>query len=102
MQQASQVPSRRFVSSRVPEEMPRVGTKSAPKKFKGEYDYVESFFRQYEQMCRTYNLYDKAEKCERILDYVDRKVERFIASSRAYQQKDWDALKAVVLEYYDA
>ena len=51
MQQAAQIPTRRLVSSRVPEEMPRVGTKSAPKKFKGEYDYVESFFRQFEQMC---------------------------------------------------
>ena len=78
--------------------MPWVGTKSAPKKFKGEYDYVKSFFRQFEQMCQTYNLYDKAEKCDCILDYVDRKVERFISSSQAYQQKDWDALKAVVLD----
>ena len=100
--QTSHIPTRRFVSTRVPEEMPRVGTKSAPKKFKGEYDYVESFFRQYEQMCRTYNLYDSAEKCERILDYVDRKVERFIESNQAYRQRDWDALKAIVLDYYDA
>ena len=100
--QAPHIPTKRFVSARVPEEMPRVGTKSAPRKFKGEYDYVESFFRQYEQMCQTYNLYDPAEKCERILDYVDRKVERFIASSQAYRLKDWDALKAVMLEYYDA
>jgi hypothetical protein len=66
---------RRWIPMKSPDEMPRVGSKSAPRKFKGEYDYVDTFLKQYEQLCASHNVVTDQDKCDRLVDYVSGKVE---------------------------
>ena len=86
----------------MPDEMLAAGTKSAPRRFKGEYDYIATFIRRYEQLSASYNATSSAEKCERIIDYVSRKVERFIESRPSFINKNWALLKADLMNLYDA
>lgn len=87
---------------RTPDDMPRAGTKTAPKKFKGEYDFIETFLRDYEKLCYAYNATTDSDKCERLFDYVDKKVKQLIEGRPSYARRNWQELKAELLRLYDA
>ncbi len=81
--------------------MPLLGACSAPAKFKGKYDSVKKFIRQYKQMCMVYNIPD-AEKCQRLVDYCSSRVTRFIEALDSFVDEDWAQLESDILTYYDA
>ncbi len=81
--------------------MPLLGARSAPAKFKGKYDSVKKFIRQYKQMCAVYNVPD-AEKCQRLVDYCSSRVTRFIEALDSFVDEDWAQLESDILTYYNA
>ncbi len=73
----------------------------APAKFRGKYDTVKRFIRQYKQMCAVYNVPDR-DKCQRIIDYCSSRVTWFIEALDSFINEDWDQLEKDILTYYDA
>ncbi|PBK90359.1 hypothetical protein ARMGADRAFT_862550, partial [Armillaria gallica] len=73
----------------------------APTKFRGKYDTVKRFIRQYKQMCAVYNVPDR-EKCRQIIDYCSSRVIQFIEALDSFVNEDWDQLEKDILTYYDA
>ncbi|PBK85962.1 hypothetical protein ARMGADRAFT_1035943 [Armillaria gallica] len=88
-------------TTRTPDMMPLLGAKTAPAKFRGKYDTVKRFIRQYKQMCAVYNVPDR-DKCHRIIDYCSSRVTRFIEALDSFVNEDWDQLEKDILTYYDA
>jgi hypothetical protein len=81
--------------------MPIPGTKLAPEKFKGEYNYVSRFIQHYERLCDQNNVTLAEEKCETITQYCSKKVGEFIEALDSYSKSDWDQLKKDLLKFYD-
>ena len=81
--------------------MPIPGTKLAPEKFKGEYNYVSRFVQHYERLCDQNHVTDDQEKCETITQYCSKKVGEFIEALESYSSSDWDQLKIDLLKFYD-
>ncbi len=81
--------------------MPIPGTKLAPEKFKGEYNYVSRFILHYERLCDQNNVTENKEKCETITQYCSKKVGEFIEALDSYFKSDWDQLKKDLLKFYD-
>ncbi len=88
-------------TTRTPDMMPLLGAKMAPAKFRGKYDTVKRFIRQYKQMCAVYNVPDR-DKCQRIIDYCSSRVTWFIEALDSFINEDWDQLEKDILTYYDA
>jgi hypothetical protein len=83
-------------------DMPPLGTKYAPEKFKGRYNKVVSFLDHYERLLGQNNVTIEAEKCKTILMYCSRKVRDLIEGLDAFTSPDWTALKESLLDCYDA
>jgi hypothetical protein len=81
--------------------MPIPGTKLAPEKFKGEYNYVSRFIQHYERLCDQNNVTLAKEKCETVTQYCSKKVGEFIEALESYSKSDWDQLKGDLLKFYD-
>jgi hypothetical protein len=81
--------------------MPIPGTKLAPEKFKGEYEYVSRFITHYERLCSQNNVTDAKEKCKTITQYCSKKVAEFIEALESYLAEDWARLKNDLLKFYD-
>src|ERR1700683_470612 len=81
--------------------MPIPGTKLAPEKFKGEYNYVSRFIQHYERLCDHNHVTDDEEKCETITQYCSKKVGEFIKALESDSSLDWDQLKTDLLKFYD-
>ncbi|KAJ7487192.1 hypothetical protein B0H11DRAFT_1656773, partial [Mycena galericulata] len=83
-------------------DMPIRGTKSAPATFGGDFDEVEHFITHYEKLIIQNNVVKPADQCECILEYCSRSVEDFIRATPAFQDRNWNRLKKIILKYYDA
>src|ERR1700676_5113068 len=81
--------------------MPIPGTKLAPEKFKGEYNYVSCFIQHYERLCDQHRVTVDKEKCETITQYCSKKVGEFIEALESYVSSNWDQLKKDLLKFYD-
>jgi C4-type Zn-finger protein len=81
--------------------MPIAGTKLAPEKFKGDYDYVSRFIQHYERLCDHNNVTNQKERCETITQYCSKKVAEFIEALESYSKGDWSQLKKDLLKFYD-
>jgi len=81
--------------------MPIPGTKLAPEKFKGEYNYVSRFIQHYERLCDQNKVTENKEKCETITQYCSKKVGEFIEALESYSKSDWNQLKKDLLKFYD-
>src|ERR1700679_1101011 len=81
--------------------MPIPGTKLAPEKFKGEYNYVSGFIQHYKRLCDHNYVMDDDEKCETITQYCSKKAGEFIEALESYSNSDWDQLKTDLLKFYD-
>ena len=81
--------------------MPIPGTKLAPEKFKGEYNYVSRFIQHYERLCDQHRVTVDKEKCETITQYCSKKVGEFIEALESYVSSNWDQLKKDLLKFYD-
>jgi len=82
--------------------MPIPGTKLAPEKFKGEYNYVTRFIQHYERLCGLNNVTQDKDKCETITQYCSKKVGEFIEALESYARDDWADLKNDLLKFYDS
>lgn len=87
--------------NRTPDMLPTLGSKTAPKKFTGNFKKVKDFLEKYDRMCNAYHLTD-SDKCLRLTDYCSDIVTQLIESLTSYRTHDWAALKASLLDYYDA
>ena len=83
-------------------DMPLLGEKKAPKKFRGKYSEVAKFIRHYNRLLEQHQVETDADRCEGILEYCSRTVQEFIESSPHYLQPNWERLEADILKYYDA
>jgi len=83
-------------------DMPLIGDKKAPKKFKGKYTQVTSFIKQYNRLLDIHHIILEEDKCEGVLEYCSRQVREFIESSPHYSTPNWQLLEADILKYYDA
>src|SRR6202050_2111446 len=81
--------------------MPIPGTKLAPEKFKGEYNYISRFIQHYERLCDQNNVTKGKEKCETVTQYCSKKVGEFIEALDSYSKEDWPQLKRDLLKFYD-
>jgi hypothetical protein len=81
--------------------MPIPGTKLAPEKFKGDYDYVSRFIQHYERLCDQNNVTKEKERCETVTQYCAKKVAEFIEALESYSKGDWSQLKKDLLKFYD-
>jgi len=83
-------------------DMPILGTKQAPKKFKGDYRHVEDFINHYERLLQRCNVTDEKEKCHNLRQYCSSVVKETIEGMQDYITPDWTKLKAMILKFYDA
>ena len=75
--------------------MPIPGTKLAPEKFKGDYDYVSRFIQHYERLCDQNNVTKENERCETVTQYCTKKVAEFIEALESYSKGDWAHLRRI-------
>ena len=83
-------------------DMPLPGTKQAPKRFSGDYRYVQDFIEHYERLLHRCNVTDDAEQCTAIRQYCSQRVKETIEGMPDYITPNWSSLKATILKFYDA
>ena len=83
-------------------DLPIVGTKGAPKKFKGQASDVYSFIRHYEKLCDKCNVTSDQEKIENITQYCSRSVREFLEGLSSYAEDSWSGFKKDFKEFFNA
>ena len=83
-------------------ELPIIGTRNAPRKFKGQYTYVKPFLRHYEKLCAKHSLTTQKEMCINITQYCSRPVKECIKGLPGYEEENWNKLKREIEKYFDA
>ena len=83
-------------------DLPIIGTKGAPKKFKGRSSEVETFLQHYEKLCTKYDVTDAHEKIESITQYCSRTVREFLEGLITFKGTDWELFKQDFKEFYNA
>ncbi|PCH39003.1 hypothetical protein WOLCODRAFT_86390, partial [Wolfiporia cocos MD-104 SS10] len=82
--------------------LPRAGSKDAPKTFKGKYSEVEDFLEYYESLCQQKGVTDDEDKIKAVTRYVSRQVKELLRTLASYRTPNWRAFKDDLLRYYDA
>ena len=82
--------------------LPLLGGKQAPSKFSGDYDEVERFLENYEQLLAYHQITTDQDKCRAITRYVSRKVREVIEALDSYRTPNWATLKSDLEKLYDA
>lgn len=82
--------------------MPIPGSRLAPEKYRGDYSRIRAFINHYEIICDYNNVLTGTAKCETIIRYCSNKVRQVILGLPSYTRKDWVALKADLLQLFDA
>lgn len=90
------------MSATGPNSLPIVGSRGAPKKFKGKYDEVKPFMRHYERICAVKQVNLDTEKIENITQYCSREVREFMEGLASYRTGIWATFRENVLNFYDA
>jgi hypothetical protein len=83
-------------------DMPLPGTKQAPKRFNGDYRYVQDFIEHYERLLHRFNVTSNAEQCTAVRQYCSHRVKETIEGMPDYITPDWSNLRATILRFYDA
>lgn len=83
-------------------DLPIVGTKGSPKKFKGRAEDVLPFIQHYTRLCAKHGVTDVKEKLENITHYCSRHVREFLEGLDSYRKGDWDTFLKDFKEYYNA
>lgn len=83
-------------------DLPIVGTKGAPKKFKGNSGDVRPFLEHYERLCAKHGVTKPKEKIESITQYCAKHVREFLEGLSSYQSSDYDVFKKDFKEFYNA
>lgn len=83
-------------------DLPIIGTKGAPEKFKGKGSKVDSFLRHYERLCTKYHVYTDQDKVEGITQYCSSHVRQLMEGLASYNHPDWKQFSADIRTYYDA
>lgn len=82
-------------------DLPILGTKGAPHKFRGTAHRVESFLRHYEKLCDKYAVTSAKEKIENLTQYCSREVREFLEGLKSYTGNNWATFKKDIKEYYN-
>lgn len=83
-------------------DLPIVGTKGAPKKFKGKSNEVESFLHHYEKLCAKWNVTSANDRIQNITQYCSRPVREFLEGLTSYTSSDWAKFKKDFKEFFNA
>ena len=83
-------------------DLPIIGTKGAPKKFKGRSSEVEPFLSHYEKLCRKHAVTNDQEKIENITQYCSRLVREFLEGLDSYTGGVWTTFKKDFKEFFNA
>lgn len=94
--QAYAIPTRGLI------DLPIVGTKGAPKKFKGQPSEVEHFLKHYEKLCDKYGVRTDADKVIGITQYCSRQVREFLEGLASYTNQTWTNFERDFKEFFNA
>ena len=82
-------------------DMPMEGGKLAPPTFRGDSADVGLFLRRFERLAVLHHLTEQ-ERCETVTDYCGRMVRETIEGFKAYQEGNWEKLKADIRKFWNA
>ncbi|HEV7738527.1 MAG TPA: hypothetical protein VGO47_14295, partial [Chlamydiales bacterium] len=82
-------------------DLPVLGAKGSPKKFRGDHAKIALFLEHYDQLCFQYNLNSDSEKCKAVLRYCSTKVRETIEGLGSYRNPDYQQLREDLLDIYD-
>jgi hypothetical protein len=82
-------------------DLPVLGSKGSPKRFRGDHAKVATFLDHYDQLCTQYNLTSERDRCRAMLRYCNRKVRETIEGLASYRNPDYIQLKSDMLQIYD-
>ena len=82
-------------------DLPVLGGKGSPKKFRGDHAKVATFLDHYDQLCTQFNLVSEQDQCKAMLRYCGRKVRETIEGLSSYRNPDYVQLKMDMLQIYD-
>ncbi|KAJ6481130.1 hypothetical protein C8R45DRAFT_831870, partial [Mycena sanguinolenta] len=83
-------------------DMPVLGSKDAPKKFRGRYTEVQNFVDHYERLLKRCQVTSDRQKCEHILKYCTIDVQYVIQTLDGFDPPRWSQLKREILKHFDA
>ena len=83
-------------------DLPFLGTKGAPKKFKGKSCEIDMFIRHYVRMISKYNLATEKEKVENITQYCSKAVRQCMEGLASYNTPDWANFSKDLRKFYEA
>ena len=81
-------------------DLPSLGMKGAPKKFRGEARDLQAFLDQFERITDARN-FTGEQKCSIVKEYCSGHVADTILGLKGYYTKDWELLKKQLLKTYD-
>ena len=83
-------------------DLPIIGTKGAPKKFKGKSSEVEILLRHMDRLYAKYNVTDDKDKVESITQYCSRSVRQFMEGLSSYITPNWTQFSKDLKKFYEA
>ena len=83
-------------------DMPFLGQKGAPKKFKGKSADIDIFIRHYEHMIPKYHLNTDKDKVENITQYCSKAVRQFMEGLSSFQVPNWTQFAKDLRKFYEA
>ena len=81
--------------------LPLVGSKQAPPKFKGHHRDLERFIERFQHVCQEYHVLDSAHKCRGILQYCSSSVAEVIENFDGYKNEDFEELLEDLMWFFD-
>jgi len=82
-------------------DIPVLGGKGSPKKFKGDHTKVATFLDHYDQLCTQFYINKSSDKCKAILQYCGRQVREIIEGLDSFWSGNYTLLQQDLLEIYD-
>src|SRR5215469_5269784 len=86
--------------SRSRADFPPPRSRNSPKTFRGKYDEIDSFLKEYDTLARFYNL-STEERFDLLPHYVGSKVKQTLQGLLEFQDKRWDDLVTVLKKLYN-
>lgn len=83
-------------------DLPIIGTKGAPKKFKGQSSNVETLIQHMERLYAKYNVTTDKDKVQCITQYCSRKVKQFMEGLTSYNTPNWAQFVKDLKKFYEA
>ena len=82
--------------------LPIVGGKQAPPKFKGHHRDLTRFLNRFEHVCTQFNVTESKQKCLGIIQYCSNSVADTIENLESYQKQDYNELVKDLHWFYDS